>query len=109
MVDTAFQPTMVTARAGERIRFVFQNQGQAAHDAFIGDAAAQTDHEQEMRRAEAGGHGGHGDDADEDALTVDPGEQGDLLYSFEQAGTVEIGCHQPGHYAAGMKIAVTVT
>jgi uncharacterized cupredoxin-like copper-binding protein len=110
MVDTAFQPTTVTAKAGERIRFVFHNRGQAAHDAFIGDVAAQADHEQDMRRAEEGGHGGgHGDDTDEDALTLDPGKKGELTSTFERAGTVEIGCHQPGHYAAGMKIAVTVT
>lgn len=110
MVDTAFQPTTVTGKAGERIRFVFHNRGQAAHDAFIGDAAAQSDHEQDMRRAEQGGHGGgHGEDADEDALTLDPGKKGELTYTFERAGTVEIGCHQPGHYAAGMRIAVTVT
>jgi uncharacterized cupredoxin-like copper-binding protein len=110
MVDTAFEPTTVTAKAGERIRLVFHNRGNAAHDAFIGDAASQADHEQEMRRAEEGGHGGgHGDDADEAAITVDPGKTGELIYTFDRAGTVEIGCHQPGHYAAGMKIAVTVT
>ena len=111
MVDTAFQPAMVTATAGERIRLAFRNKGSAAHDAFIGDVAAQADHEQEMRQAEKDGHsGGHGDDdTDEAALTLKPGKTGELTYTFDRAGTVEIGCHQPGHYAAGMKIAVTVT
>jgi uncharacterized cupredoxin-like copper-binding protein len=111
MVDTAFEPATVTAKAGERIRFVFRNQGKAAHDAFIGDAAAQADHDREMRQAEKGGHGGgHGnDDTDQGALTLEPGKTGELTYIFERPGTVEVGCHQPGHYAAGMKIAVTIT
>jgi uncharacterized cupredoxin-like copper-binding protein len=111
MVDTAFQPAALTAEPGERIRFVFHNRGQAVHDAFIGDAAAQAEHEQEMRESENGDHGGgHGSgDDDQNALTLDPGKQGELIYTFDGTGTLEIGCHQPGHYAAGMKTAVTVT
>jgi uncharacterized cupredoxin-like copper-binding protein len=43
-----------------------------------------------------------------DGITVDPGKTGELTHTFDRTGTVEIGCHQPGHYAAGMKLAVTV-
>lgn len=108
MVELAFKPATLTAKAGERIRFVFRNRGAIPHDAFIGDAAAQAEHEKEMRQAEEGGHS-MGDDADQDAVTVEPGKQGELTYTFDRPGTVEIGCHQPGHYAAGMKIVATVT
>jgi uncharacterized cupredoxin-like copper-binding protein len=59
------------------------------------------------RPSNGGGHGS-GDD-DQNALTLDPGKQGELIYTFDGTGPLEIGCHQPGHYAAGMKIAVTVT
>ena len=31
------------------MRFVFENTGKVDHDAVIGDAAAQTEHEREMR------------------------------------------------------------
>lgn len=66
-----------------------------------------------MREGDEGsGGGGHdmGDgDKDKDAITVEPGKTGKLTYTFERTGTVEIGCHQPGHYyTAGMKIAVQV-
>lgn len=110
MVDLAFQPATLKAEPGERIRFVFHNKGKQVHDAFIGDSAAQAEHEKEMRQAKDGGHGGGhaSDDRDRDALTLGPGKKGELTYTFDRAGTVEVGCHQPGHYAAGMKLAVTV-
>jgi uncharacterized cupredoxin-like copper-binding protein len=111
MVDMAFQPTTFSAQRGERVEFVFRNEGQLPHDAFIGDSAAQADHESKMRQKEGSGGGGHDmkdGDKDKDAVTVEPGKTERLTYTFERTGTVEIGCHQPGHYAAGMKVAVTV-
>ena len=107
MVDTAFKPRTVEVAAGESVRFVFHNKGKVAHDAFIGDSAAQRDHEREMQEAEEGGHGGHGAD-EEDAVTVDPGRTKELVHTFDRSGTYEIGCHQPGHYGAGMKVTVEV-
>ncbi len=109
MMDIAFAPTTVTAEEGERVRFMFRNRGAIPHDAFIGDADAQADHERDMRDAETGGHSMGGGDEDEDNLTLKPGKTGELTYTFDRAGSVEIGCHQPEHYAAGMKVAVTVT
>nr|MBA2609447.1 hypothetical protein [Actinomycetota bacterium] len=72
-------------------------------DAFIGDDSAQADHESSMR--DGGMHHGSGDS---DAITVKPGKTGSLSYTFDKAGETLIGCHETGHFAAGMKIAVTV-
>jgi uncharacterized cupredoxin-like copper-binding protein len=105
MVDTAFEPGAVPVERGEKVRFVFHNRGNVPHDAFIGDPEEQAEHEGDMRKAEGGHHMSNGDDA----ITVEPGKTGVLTRTFDEAGTVEIGCHQPGHYAAGMKITVTVT
>lgn len=105
MVDIAYEPKTLSVQRGERIEFVFHNKGQITHDAFIGDSAAQADHEKEMHEqgSTAGGHG-----MGDTAVTVEPGQTGRLTHTFDKAGTIEIGCHQPGHYAAGMKVAVTV-
>ncbi|HKY15489.1 MAG TPA: cupredoxin domain-containing protein [Microthrixaceae bacterium] len=103
MVDTAFEPDHLAVTEGETIRFVFTNTGAVAHDAFIGDANAQADHEEEMRSDMAGMHGG-----DADAITVEPGDTGELAYTFDGTGSIEIGCHQQGHYEAGMKMPVDV-
>jgi uncharacterized cupredoxin-like copper-binding protein len=106
MRDIAYEPAAVTVKAGETVRFVFFNEGKIPHDAFIGDEAAQAEHEKEMREADShgmdGDHGGHG-------IIVDPGEIGSLTHTFKAGDTLVIGCHQVGHYAAGMKIALTVS
>lgn len=112
MKDIAFEPATLEVRRGETVRFEFTNTGAVAHDAFIGDKAGQDDHEKEMRDSQGDDMGGMDTNADEEsagAITVEPGGKGDLTYTFDEPGAVEVGCHQPGHYAAGMKIAVTVT
>ena len=103
MRDIAYEPATVSVRAGETVKFVFRNVGAAVHDAFIGDEAAQAEHEKEMREAEGQHHG------DDHAVTVKPGDTGSLTYTFEQGEAVLIGCHQPGHYQAGMKLTLPVT
>ena len=104
MEDVKFDQTTLTVKAGETIDFQFTNVGQVAHDAYIGDTAAQMDHETEM--ADMGEAGGHS--MEDGALTLQPGESGELTYTFDEPGTYQVGCHQPGHYAAGMIIDVTV-
>ena len=48
-----------------------------------------------------------GDDSHQDT-SQEPGETGEISHTFAESERVEIGCHQPGHYALGMKIAVSV-
>ena len=103
MRDIAFSTTELRVEEGETVTFRFANVGKVAHDAFVGDTAAQQDHEEEM---EGDGDMHHGDD--DEAVTVEPGESATLTHTFDEAGTIEIGCHQPGHYAAGMKVMVEV-
>ena len=104
MEDIKFDTTTLTLQTGETIDFRFTNTGKVAHDAFIGDNAAQMDHEAEM--SQMTGTDDHA--TEEGALVLQPGESGELKYTFDEAGSFEVGCHQPGHYAAGMKIDVTV-
>lgn len=115
MVDNAFEPAEVAVAAGETVRFVFRNTGAVGHDAVIGDEAAQEEHEEEMRAAgetttsegEMGGmdHGPSTEAGDDEAaITVEPGEKGEITHTFHSAGEQLIG----GHYAAGMKVAIDV-
>jgi uncharacterized cupredoxin-like copper-binding protein len=105
MRDVAYEPTSVAVKPGETVKFVFHNVGEAVHDAFIGDEAAQAEHEQEMRDGGGGHHGG----GDDHAVTVKPGKTESMTYTFKGGESLVIGCHQPGHYQAGMKMSLTVS
>lgn len=105
MRDNDFSQPSLEVKAGEQIQFVFHNKGAVTHDAFIGDEAAQANHEQEMRASIDPGHG-HGH---VNGVTVEPGKTATLSYTFDTSGTTIIGCHELNHYALGMRIRVTVT
>ena len=102
--DFTFGPNEVTVTAGETITFVVTNTGQIPHEFVLGDEAMQDAHEAEMA-AMATTEMAHDDD---NAVMLSVGETKELTWHFNEAGTVLIGCHQPGHYAAGMKAAVNV-
>jgi uncharacterized cupredoxin-like copper-binding protein len=104
MRDIAYEPTALAVKAGETVNFVFHNQGQIPHDAFLGDEMAQEAHEKEMMAG--GGMSGH---MGGDGIKVEPGQTGSLMHTFKPGETLLIGCHEAGHYAAGMKLALTVS
>jgi uncharacterized cupredoxin-like copper-binding protein len=105
MRDNDFSSASLQVKAGEQVQFVFHNKGAVAHDAFIGDEAAQAAHEVEMRASSSGTEHGH----DSDAVTVEPGQTATLSHTFADAGVTIIGCHELNHYALGMRIRVTVS
>ncbi len=112
MVDIGFEPKELRVPKGEEVTFRFTNKGRIRHEGYVGTVGQQEDHAREMAEANTkpAGHGGHGGvDRDGSMVTVDAGKTGDLTYTFAKTGTLEIGCHEPGHYAAGMKITVVVT
>ena len=76
------------------------------HEAYIGSGTDQDDHAAEMMKGDDG-HSMHM--AGDDLVTVEPGKDAELTTTFDRAGTVVIGCHQPGHWESGMKATVTVT
>jgi uncharacterized cupredoxin-like copper-binding protein len=40
---------------------------------------------------------------------VEAGESGEMTYTFRAGDELLIGCHEPDHYEAGMKVTVNVT
>jgi uncharacterized cupredoxin-like copper-binding protein len=105
MVDNAFNPANLNVSSGETVTFQFINNGSLAHEAFIGDEEAQEEHREAMRN-NSGGHNAHGS---EEGIIVEPGDTAELSYTFEEDGQILIGCHEPGHYEAGMKSTITVS
>ena len=101
-----FDPDSLEISVGETITFRVTNPGNLPHDFTLADSAGQDEHEEEM--AEMIASGGMAMD-DPNAFAIEPGETKELTWHFEEAGTVLIGCHQTGHYAAGMIATITVS
>jgi Cu+-exporting ATPase len=95
-----FAPEAVSVRAGETVAFEISNPGIVAHEFVIGDAAEQQAHEREMTTGQM--------NSEPNAVAVPPGQTARLVYTFDQAGTLEYACHVAGHYAAGMRGTITV-
>ncbi|MEX2624242.1 MAG: plastocyanin/azurin family copper-binding protein [Acidimicrobiia bacterium] len=97
-----FEPAEITVAPGETVTFRLVNVGNLVHDFTLGDQATQDEHEAEMAEM--------GDMAHEEpnVAAIPAGETVELTWTFGDAGTVLVGCHQPGHYAAGMTGQITV-
>jgi uncharacterized cupredoxin-like copper-binding protein len=125
----SFEPPAIGVAVGETIHFVVSNPGATAHDFMLGTPA------QHQAIASEGGHGmgGHGESAPAtghggmmhgsgstmDAIAdlppsempgamLHPGSRGELIVTFDEAGTFEYACHVAGHYEAGMRGTITV-
>jgi uncharacterized cupredoxin-like copper-binding protein len=101
--EMRFDPAAIDVKAGETIRFEVTNAGQAPHEFVLGDAAFQADHEEEMAAM-----GGTPMVNEPNAIAVEPGETGTVVWTFTESGTLEYACHVPGHYPAGMAGQLTV-
>ena len=97
----------ITLKQGETKteKIVITNTGNIPHDFTLGDQATQDEHAAEMAEMIANGEAAHDSD---NAVVLAPGETKELTWYFSEAGTFIVGCHQPGHYAAGMVGAVNV-
>jgi uncharacterized cupredoxin-like copper-binding protein len=95
------EPATMTVPAGVPVTFVVSNTGAIEHEFFLGDEAAQAEHEQEMQQ------GGMAHD-EEMGIGLEPGETKELTVTLPEAGTIIAGCHVAGHYAGGMKATVEI-
>lgn len=87
---------------GETVRFEVTNAGAVRHELYLGDMAAQDHHADEMAETDGMGHD------EPNGVSVEPGTTETLSYTFAAAGEILAGCHEPGHYEAGMVTSLTV-
>ncbi len=107
-----FSPDPIQVRVGEVVTFRVTNVGKVAHDFTIGDKKVQLKHEEEMAEMLAAGAMGDEEVGEEHAEpntgAMDPGETVEVTWRFTAPGLLEIGCHVPGHYSAGMLVPLEV-
>jgi uncharacterized cupredoxin-like copper-binding protein len=101
-----FTPSNLSVQAGETIRFVVHNTGQTNHEMVLGSDDDIRIHAQAMAQG-AGAATGHAHSTGP-AITVAPGQTGELVVRFAAATTLQMACLIPGHYEAGMRGKVTV-
>ena len=121
MGDNFFEPENLAFSPGETIRFVVKNGGEFVHEFNIGTADMHREHQKEMmmmvdmdvllpdridmkaaaKMQKAMGHGMH---KDLNSVLLEPGQSGQIIWTFPEADDVviEFGCNVPGHYDAGM-------
>lgn len=92
-----FSPESLNVDEGETVRLLVRNLGSVEHELVIGDSASLLEHAEMMRNMPEMEH------EEPNMITLQPGEEGALLWSFEKAGVVDFACLIPGHFEAGMK------
>lgn len=97
-----FTPDSLTVNAGETLRFVIRNNGQISHEFMIGSMSELMEHAEMMRKMPSMRH------AEANMLTLAPGAEGELIWRFDDTGTVDFACLIPGHLEAGMKGVIQV-
>jgi len=100
-----FEPASLQVKAGETVTLRITNTGSQIHEFFLGDKKAQTAHNKEMQ---AMGSNPMKMTDTANAVTIDPGASKELTWTFPKSGTVDFGCHEPGHYLDGMFGSVKV-
>ncbi|WP_370263674.1 plastocyanin/azurin family copper-binding protein [Limnobacter sp.] len=100
--DMRFQPASLRVKQGETIRFRVKNTGVLLHEFVIGTPEENAKHAELMLKFPGMEH-------DEPYMAhVDPGEVGEIVWTFNREGTFEFACLIAGHFQAGMVGNITV-
>jgi len=97
-----FSPASIDVKAGETVRLNVRNSGKIRHELVLGTDADLKAHYAMMMKDPGMRH------EEPNAVSLDAGKSGQIVWRFGKAGTVSFGCLEPGHYGAGMKGAVSV-
>lgn len=98
--DSRFIPDHFEFEAGTTVTFVVENTDPIDHEFLIGDEELQQAHEE-------GTEPHHG--AKPGEISIPIGETRSTTYTFDEPGTLLVGCHLPTHYDYGMKGDITIT
>jgi uncharacterized cupredoxin-like copper-binding protein len=100
--DMRFAPKEIQVKLGETVRLVAVNVGKVLHEIVIGTPQELKAHAEMMKKHPGMEH-------DEPYMAhIDPGKKGDIVWTFNRAGTFEFACLIPGHFEAGMIGRITV-
>lgn len=97
-----FTPSHIEVREGETVRIRAENKGQVLHELVIGTPQELAQHAEMMKKYPGMEH-------DEPYMShVPAGRRGEIVWTFNRAGSFEFACLIAGHFDAGMKGTITV-
>ena len=97
-----YTPSSIKVKRGETIRFRVKNTGQTKHEMVLGSLAELKEHAKTMIKFPEMEHD------DPNAISVEPGKTGELVWRFTKAGKFDFACLVPGHFDAGMRGKIAV-
>ncbi len=97
-----FNPSNVSVKRNETIRFVLKNQGKLKHEMVLGTIKELKEHANLMLKFPEMEH------ADPNQVSVEAGQTGELVWQFTKLGTFDFACLQAGHFEAGMRGSAVV-
>lgn len=97
-----FSPQTLSVRRGETVRLRIVNQGALQHELVLGTAEEIRKHWEAMKKHPEMEH------EDPHMAHVAPGQRGEIVWQFTEAGEFEFACLLPGHFEAGMRGKVLV-
>jgi len=98
-----FEPSRITVREGETVRLRANNRGRMLHEIVLGTPAELRAHAELMKKHPGMEH-------DEPYMAhVAASRRGDIVWTFNRAGTFDFACLIPGHFDAGMVGQIIVT
>lgn len=97
-----FEPAQLEFKAGESVRIAVTNAGELDHEFVMDSPDKNLEHKAAMEKFPEMEHD------DPNAVRLEPGAKGEILWTFSNAGTFEFACLIPGHYEAGMHGPITV-
>lgn len=91
-----FDPSQITVKQGETIRFIARNNGKIMHEMVIGTMKDLKEHAEQMKKFPGMEH-------DEPYMAhVAPGKSEEIIWQFTKAGEFDFACLIAGHFDAGM-------
>ena len=102
MSEMAYEPSNISVRRGEQIRFVLRNVGREDHEFLLATTKENLEHARLMKKHP------HMEHDDPNGVQLAPNKTAEILWKFTKAGTFEFSCLIPDHRDYGMVGHVTV-
>ena len=98
-----FDPSNITVKQGETVKFVVRNNGKLMHEMVFGTMQELKEHAELMKKFPDMEH-------DEPYMAhVGPGKTEEIIWQFTKVGEFDFACLIAGHFDAGMMGKVKVT